>query len=150
MPSAQRPTNSRLGYQVGVFKEGKLKKMLPVKDSVHYLRDKQKKWKAKKPKRECSDAQLAALAKGRAARGASLGSKSATKKSAKPVKAKDSHYWNERSVKSTNPKKRKRAIRAKKEQESRKSLNKRGDDARGVSSDSDGGHSSAVSGDEEY
>ena len=133
---------SRVGYQVGVFKEGKLKKMLQVKDSMHYLREKQKKWKSEKPKRSCSEAQLAALAKGRAARdsnkqkGGSSSSSSSSNR-AKPVKSKDSHLWQERGVKSNNPKKRQREIRAKKEQGSKKALKRRNDSQRGISSDSD-------------
>jgi hypothetical protein len=55
-------------YQVGVFKNGSLKKMMKLSDGHAYIKAKQKKLKSQKPKRDCSDAQLAALAKGRSIR----------------------------------------------------------------------------------
>ena len=62
------PKEHREGYQVGVFKNGRLKRMMKLHEGSQYLRDKTKKIKSDKPKRECSPAQLAALAKGRAIR----------------------------------------------------------------------------------
>jgi hypothetical protein len=58
----------REGYQVGVFKDGKLKHIMKLQEGQHYIKEKTKKIKESKPKRECSKAQLEALARGRALR----------------------------------------------------------------------------------
>lgn len=146
-----KPGKTREGYQVGVFKDGQLKKMLGVQDSVHYLRDKQKKWKAKRPKRECSEAQLANLAKGREIRGKMMkkrqaGDGGASKKppagsgSKVKVKPKDSVHYKERNIKNANLSSKGEKTRVRKEKEltskdSMKRLKKRNDSQRGLSSD---------------
>jgi len=52
--------SQREGYQVGVFKDGKLKHIMKLQEGQHYIREKTKKIKESKPKRECSKAQLEA------------------------------------------------------------------------------------------
>lgn len=128
---------------MGVFKDGQLKKMLGVNDSIHYLRDKQKKWKASKPKRECSEAQLANLAKGRAIRekmrekNFKKGMKQQGKKTVSP---KESSHYKERNVKKSNIGSKSEKKRVQKEKErngsvSMKRMKKRNDSQRGLSSD---------------
>lgn len=53
---------------MGVFKNGRLKKIMKMKEGGAYIREKAKKIKEDRPKRECSEKQLQALAKGRALR----------------------------------------------------------------------------------
>jgi len=137
------PGKTREGYNVGVFKDGQLKKMLGVNDSIHYLRDKQKKWKANKPKRECSEAQLANLAKGREIRermrekNFKKGMKAQGKVHVKP---KDSSHYKERNIRSSNLGSKKEKARVRKEKElngstSMKRMKKRNDSQRGLSSE---------------
>lgn len=61
-------SGTREGYEVGVFKNGRLKKIMKMKEGGQYIRHKVKRLKEDKPKRECSAKQLEALAKGRAIR----------------------------------------------------------------------------------
>lgn len=132
----------REGYNVGIFKDGQLKKMLNVNDTVHYLKEKQKKWKASKPKRECSEAQLANLAKGRAIREKMREKqfKAGVKQRGKVhVTPKESSHYKERNIKKSNIGSAKEKARVRKEKESTstslKRLKKRGDSQRGLSSD---------------
>jgi len=106
---------SREGYQVGVFKGGRLKKIMKMKEATGYLRHKAKKIKEDRPKRECSEKQLQALAKGREIRekNRSSSSSSSSGAKAKPVKtrttsAKNAHFGRE----SENQGHRKRAEKA--------------------------------------
>lgn len=66
--SSSSSGSSREGYQVGVFKNGRLKKIMKMKEGSSYIREKVKRMKEDRPKRECSEKQLQALAKGRAVR----------------------------------------------------------------------------------
>lgn len=66
--SSSGVSNHRAGYQVGVFKDGRLKKIMKLKEGSAYIREKSKKIREDRPKRECSSKQLEALAKGRAIR----------------------------------------------------------------------------------
>lgn len=72
--------SQREGYQVGVFKDGKLKHIMKLQEGQHYIREKTKKIKESKPKRECSKAQLEALARGRALREEKRGGGGGSKK----------------------------------------------------------------------
>lgn len=68
MTKSSSSKKKREGYQVGVFKHGKLKHIMELGEASNYVREKQRKIKESKPKRECSKAQLEALARGRAIR----------------------------------------------------------------------------------
>lgn len=137
-----KKNNRREGYNVGVFKDGQLKKMLGVNDSIHYLREKQKKWKASKPKRECSELQLQNLAKGRAIREKMREKnfkKGAKQRGKVHVTPKESSHYKERNIKKSNLAHPKEKARVRKEKDvsssSLKRLKKRGDSQRGLSSD---------------
>lgn len=109
-------SKSREGYQVGVFKDGKMKHIMKIHEANHYLKEKTKKLKEKRPKRECSDKQLEALARGRAIReknrkGGAL--------SAPKVKTKNQHRTKENKVSSKGSANRSR-VRKEKEMETGK------------------------------
>ncbi len=121
-----------------VFKDGEVKKKLPVGDSINYLREKQKKWKARRPKRECSETQLANLARGREIREKKRleyrkqGEKQRGKVAVKP---KDSYHYTDRKNYSSDLAKNKKRVRRAKEGTDLKRLKKRPDSMRGLSSD---------------
>lgn len=58
------------GYEVGIYKNGKLKRVLNLKQGADYVKHRYSKERSRKPKRTCSERQLAALAKGREIRSA--------------------------------------------------------------------------------
>jgi len=108
--------STREGYQVGVFKGGRLKKILKMKEATGYLRQKAKKIKEDRPKRECSKKQLEALAKGRQIRE----SNRASGAKAKPVKAratsaKNVHFNREQDNQGHRKRAEKARVRRKKE-----------------------------------
>jgi len=104
----------REGYQVGVFKDGKLKKILKMKEGVNYIKEKERKERAKRPKRECTPAQLKALAAGRAMRDA-MKSKKDPKLAEKVLKQKNVQFAKENKVKYTSKKKEKARVKREKE-----------------------------------
>src|SRR6266487_2622188 len=65
--ASKKKKESEDGYKVGVFKNGKMKKLLSLHEGNHYVKNKIAK-EMPKEKRKCSPAQLAALARGRATR----------------------------------------------------------------------------------
>lgn len=107
-------SNKREGYQVGVFKDGKIKHVMKMHEAKHYIAEKSKKIKEKKPKRNCSDKQLEALARGRAIREKNRGALAAPK-----VKTKNQHRAKENRVSSKGAANRSR-VRKEKEMETGK------------------------------
>lgn len=87
------------GYEVGVYKNGKLKRVLDLRGGLGYVKSRISKERANKPKRSCSDKQLAALAKGRAIRSAmrsdGSGSGAAKRHGPKKPRKKDHHLHTE-------------------------------------------------------
>jgi hypothetical protein len=121
------PKEHREGYQVGVFKNGRLKKIMKLHEGSQYLREKTKKIKSDKPKRECSPAQLAALAKGRAIRDSGRAQSSGGKRddshrgSAPRPSVKNAHRAKESKVAPSGRKKSEKArVRKEKEMETGK------------------------------
>lgn len=111
----------REGYEVGVFKNGQIKKILRLKDSPGYIREKLAKQKSRKPKRECSSAQLAALERGRAIRSAQRrdgsGSVGAPRHRPPRPRAGESHRYGEKKVRNLSKKSEKRRMRREKEKD---------------------------------
>ncbi len=112
-------SSKREGYQVGVFKDGKMKHIMKIHEASQYIKEKSKKIKDKKPKRNCSDKQLEALAKGRAIREKNRGGSAPGALSAPKVKAKNVHHAKESKVSSKGAANRSR-VRREKEQETGK------------------------------
>lgn len=121
-------------YQVGVFKNGSLKKMMKLSDGHAYIKAKQKKLKSQKPKRDCSDAQLAALAKGRSIREKNK-SKQSAKLTCKAPSLKNAHRAQDRKGVSQRKKAIQHQIRKDKELETGK--HRKGGDGAYYGSDSD-------------
>lgn len=93
--SSSGVSGHRAGYQVGVFKDGRLKKIMKMKEGSAYLRQKSKKLKEDHVKRECSSKQLEALAKGRAIREKNRADGAKTK----PVKTRVTSVKNQHRIK---------------------------------------------------
>jgi len=130
-----------LGYEAGIYKNGKLKRVLPFDAAVSYIHEKNKKAKAIKPKRQCTEAQLANLARGREVREANrrkaLGIKPSKKKpdnsTKQKLKDKNSSLYRDDKVKTKRKSEKKRIQKERDE--------KRGkyrDERSYASSDSDG------------
>lgn len=115
-------SSNRNGYQVGVFKDGRLKRIMKMKEGSQYLREKARKLKEDRPKRECSSKQLEALAKGRAIREKNRGSVPGEKKKpgvrARPVSQKNKHRVRDAKALGHNKKAEKSRVRREKEEES--------------------------------
>jgi hypothetical protein len=110
-------------YQVGVFKNNKLKKMMKLNEGQAYIKAKQKKLKAQKPKRDCSDAQLAVLAHGRSIREqnrAKNQKKQAAKLTVRAPSLKNAHRAKDTKAASTKKKVIRHQIRRDKEMETGK------------------------------
>lgn len=120
--SSSGVSNHRAGYQVGVFKDGRLKKIMKMKEGSAYIRQKSKKIKEDRPKRECSSKQLEALAKGRAIREKN---RTSSGEKAKPVRTrattvKNQHRMKDGKVQGHRKKAEKARLRREKEMESGK------------------------------
>lgn len=79
---------NRSGYTVGVFKDGKIKSVMKLNEAGNYIKEKSKKIRENRPKRECTSAQLEALAKGREIREKNRGSSSSSSSTKKEKKSK--------------------------------------------------------------
>lgn len=143
--SSSGVSGHRAGYQVGVFKDGRLKKIMKMKEGSAYLRQKTKKLKEDHVKRECSSKQLEALAKGRAIREknrAELGAK------AKPVKTRVTSVKNQHRIKDSKAqghRKKNEKARVRREKELETGKHRSGGDG---AYDSDSANSSNGSGEE--
>lgn len=142
--SSSGVSGHRAGYQVGVFKDGRLKKIMKMKEGSSYLRQKAKKLKEDHVKRECSSKQLEALAKGRAIREKNRadGSKS------KPVKTRNTSVKNQHRIKDSKAqghRKKNEKARVRREKEMDSGKHRSGGDG---AYDSDSANSSNGSGEE--
>lgn len=123
--SSSGVTEKRAGYQVGVFKDGRLKKIMKLKEGSAYIRQKSKKIKEDRPKRECSSKQLEALAKGRKIReknrtSSSSSSSTTSKKIERVTSVKNQHRLKDSRVQGHRPRAEKARVAREKELDSGK------------------------------